>query len=173
MAAAARALTEDFAGLEQPADLHRNFALAYSLSILHELIGVPAEERERAAQLLADIGRGGTDGAAAPGPGPLFALFGALAETERAAPQDDVLSRLVTAGPHGPGRRARRDAADGGTGSPPSTRPSTTARKILMQGQGPGRRDQGLSFGSGRISERGLVRAIARRRKEPTRSVGD
>ncbi|MEV8332824.1 nucleotidyltransferase domain-containing protein, partial [Streptomyces niveus] len=35
------------------------------------------------------------------------------------------------------------------------------------------RRDQGLSFGSGRISERGLVRAIARRRREAWRSHAD
>ncbi len=95
---AARALAGDFASLAQPADLHRHFALPYSLSILHELIGVPVEERERAAGLLADIGRVGTDGAAAPGPGPLFALFGELAEAKRAVPLDDVLSRLVAAG---------------------------------------------------------------------------
>ncbi|TXS34954.1 cytochrome P450 [Streptomyces sp. uw30] len=97
VAAAARALAADFAEREQPADLHGQFALPYSLSILHELIGVPAEQRERAAQLLADIGRVGKDGQAAPGPGPLFALFGALAEAKRAEPLDDVLSRLVAA----------------------------------------------------------------------------
>jgi cytochrome P450 monooxygenase len=98
VAGAAQSLAGDFARLEQPADLHRHFALPYSLSILHELIGVPDEERERAGQLLADIGRVGTDGAAAPGPGPLFALFGALAEAKRTVPRDDVLSRLVAAG---------------------------------------------------------------------------
>ncbi|MBA2811324.1 cytochrome P450 [Streptomyces sp. KM273126] len=98
VAAAAQAIAADFADREQPADLHRHFALPYSLSILHELIGVPAEERERATQLLADIGRVGKDGEAAPGPGPLFALFGALAEAKRTAPRDDVLTRLVTAG---------------------------------------------------------------------------
>ena len=32
---------------------------------------------------------------------------------------------------------------------------------------------QGLSFGSGRISERGLVPCVARRRREPMRSIGD
>ncbi|MEV0643429.1 cytochrome P450 [Streptomyces sp. NPDC050619] len=98
VAAAARVLAGDFADRGQPADLQRHFALPYSLGILHELIGVPAEERESAARLLADIGRVGADGAAAPGPGPLFALFGAVAEAKWAAPQDDVLSRLVAAG---------------------------------------------------------------------------
>ncbi|MFJ8630380.1 cytochrome P450 [Streptomyces sp. NPDC093568] len=98
VAGVARALAGDFAGFGQPADLHRHFALPYSLSILHELIGVPAGERERAGRLLADIGRVGTDGAAAPGPGPLFALFGALAEAKRTEPRDDALSRLVAAG---------------------------------------------------------------------------
>ncbi|MGW7825073.1 hypothetical protein ACWGLF_45440 [Streptomyces puniciscabiei] len=95
VAGAAQAFAEDFASLEQPADLHRHFALRYSLSILHELIGVPVEERERAARLLADIGR---DGAARTGAGPLFALFGALAEAKRAVPLDDVLPRLIAAG---------------------------------------------------------------------------
>ncbi|MDQ1014236.1 cytochrome P450 [Streptomyces afghaniensis] len=98
VAAAARALAADFANREQPADLHRYFALPYSLSILHELIGVPAGERDRAAELLADIGRVGTDEEEAPGPDALFALFRALAESKRAAPRDDVLSRLVAAG---------------------------------------------------------------------------
>ncbi|MFE7447401.1 cytochrome P450 [Streptomyces chartreusis] len=98
VAGAARAIAEAFAGREQPADLHGHFALPYSLSILHELIGVPAEERERATRLLADIGRIGKDGEAAPGPGPLFALFGSLAEAKRTVPRDDVLTRLVTAG---------------------------------------------------------------------------
>ncbi|MPY59895.1 cytochrome P450 [Streptomyces spongiae] len=97
VAATARALAEEFADREQPADLHRHFALPYSLSILHDLIGVPAAERARTAELLTDIGRVGTDQEAAPGPDALFAQFRALAEAKRAAPSDDVISRLVAA----------------------------------------------------------------------------
>ncbi|MFJ6607311.1 3-keto-5-aminohexanoate cleavage protein, partial [Streptomyces lydicus] len=47
------------------------------------------------------------------------------------------------------------------------------ATDIHVHPKTPCGRDQGLSFGSGRIRERGLVPCIARRRRESGRSPGD
>lgn len=93
----AQALAADFSSRGQPADLHAHFAFPYALRVLQDLIGVPDAERARCATLLSDLGRVGSEDAAATGPGALFALFQELAAHARKEPGEDVLSRLVAA----------------------------------------------------------------------------
>jgi len=90
------AMLDRFTTDEPPADLHAGFSLPLSLQILCELLGVPADERHRCAELLARAGQVGTDGSG--GPAALFAMLTELADRKRDDPGDDVVSRLATSG---------------------------------------------------------------------------
>lgn len=91
-------LVEDFAAQERPVDLHAYFSSPFSLRILCELIGVPDEDRERCAALLAGMGQIDTGQSRVTGPKALFDLLAGVSARKRAEPGDDVISRMCEAG---------------------------------------------------------------------------
>ncbi|WP_421108917.1 cytochrome P450 [Streptomyces sp. NEAU-S77] len=91
-------LVEELAAQERPVDLHAYFSSPFSLRILCELIGVPDEDRERCAALLAGMGQIDTGQSVVTGPKALFGLLAGVSARKRAEPGDDVISRMCEAG---------------------------------------------------------------------------
>ncbi|MFJ5222671.1 cytochrome P450 [Streptomyces sp. NPDC088400] len=96
--ALASAMVEDLAARERPVDLRANFSLPFSLRVICELIGVPEDDWQRCATLLAQIGQTDPEDGTSTGPEALFKLLGEVATYRRQEPGEDVLSHLCGAG---------------------------------------------------------------------------
>ncbi|MEU4253671.1 cytochrome P450 [Amycolatopsis sp. NPDC026612] len=87
-------LVEAFAIRPRPADLHAGLSAPLTLLVICELLGVPADEREQCAALVSRMG--GVADEQGDGTAAFFGYLRDLAARKRAAPEDDVISRLVT-----------------------------------------------------------------------------
>ncbi|MEC3981726.1 cytochrome P450 [Amycolatopsis sp. H20-H5] len=78
-----------------PADLLELVASPLSTAVVCEMIGIPAEDRDKVGQLLDEVSMlgGGTDGL-----GPLAAALGRLVVLRRQEPRDDLISGACAAG---------------------------------------------------------------------------
>ncbi|OKI01859.1 cytochrome [Streptomyces sp. CB02923] len=95
--AIAEQVLERFIAQGQPADLHEQLSRPFSRSVLCELLGVPADEREHLEELLS--GLAGVDDPQAVGrTRNFYAYLEDLAARKQAAPGDDVMSRLSAGG---------------------------------------------------------------------------
>ncbi|MFJ9034171.1 cytochrome P450 [Streptomyces sp. NPDC102274] len=92
--AIAEGLLESFVAQGPPADLHGGFSLPFSLTVLGELIGVPAEDRGLLVTLLSRMGGLDDPNTVQGGQQDLFGYLVELAGRKRAEPGDDVISRL-------------------------------------------------------------------------------
>ncbi|MFI5758995.1 cytochrome P450 [Streptomyces sp. NPDC051569] len=92
--AIAEGVFRSFVAQGPPADLHGQFSLPFSLSVLCELIGVPAEEQGRLVAALSRMGGLDDPESVQAGQRELFGLLVELARRKRAEPEDDVISRL-------------------------------------------------------------------------------
>ncbi|MFK0296830.1 cytochrome P450 [Streptomyces sp. NPDC090442] len=92
--ALAEGILGQFTAQGPPADLHGGFSLPFSLSVLCTLIGVPPEEQGRLVAVLTKLGELDDPARVQEGQDELFGLLSGLARDKRAAPEDDVISRL-------------------------------------------------------------------------------
>ncbi|GAB2809208.1 cytochrome P450 [Streptomyces chlorus] len=97
--AIAEAVLESFIAQGPPADLHGGFSMPFSLAVLGELIGVPAEDRELLVTLLSQMGGLDDPDTVQDGQQDLFGYLVELAGRKRADPGDDVISRLCVKEP--------------------------------------------------------------------------
>lgn len=112
--AAVDALLDRLAGAGaggQPADFMDQFAFSLPVTVICELLGVPAAGRDRFRPLAADLTTALELSADAPDPGPaaaaareLAGYFAELTAARRAAPRDDLIGALVAARDAGDGR---------------------------------------------------------------------
>ncbi|GHH56829.1 cytochrome P450 [Streptomyces candidus] len=97
--AIAETVLESFIAQGPPADLQSGFSMPFSLAVLGELIGVPAEDRELLARLLSQMGGLDDPDTVQDGQQDLFGYLVELAGRRRADPGDDVISRLCVKEP--------------------------------------------------------------------------
>ncbi|MFD7896778.1 cytochrome P450 [Streptomyces sp. NPDC059743] len=97
--AIAEGVLESFLAQGPPADLHGGFSLPFSLAVLCELIGVPAEDHGRLVALLSRMGGLDDPDGVQDGQQDLFGYLVELAGRKRAEPGDDVISRLCASEP--------------------------------------------------------------------------
>jgi cytochrome P450 monooxygenase len=89
-------LVAAFAAQEPPADLHAGLSAPLTLLVICELLGVPADERERCAALASRTG--GVTDQEGDGIAAFAGYLRDLAARKRARPEDDVISRLCADG---------------------------------------------------------------------------
>ncbi|MFJ9615934.1 cytochrome P450 [Streptomyces noursei] len=92
--ALAEGVLAHFVAQGPPADLHNDFSLPFSLSVLCALIGVPAEEQGKLIAALTKLGELDDSARVREGQDELFGLLSGLARRKRITPEDDVISRL-------------------------------------------------------------------------------
>lgn len=97
--AIAEAVLANLVAQGRPADLHGQFSMPFSLAVLCELIGVPAEDHGRLIAVLARMGGLDDPASVRAGQEDLFGYLVELAGRKRAEPGDDVISRLTAAEP--------------------------------------------------------------------------
>jgi cytochrome P450 len=87
------------------ADLVQDLAIAFPVTVIAELLGIPPERRDdfrRWSDAMSGVLSGDTDLADAASAGAeLFAFMGEVVERRRAQPGDDLISRLVVGGGEG------------------------------------------------------------------------
>lgn len=97
--AIAEGVLAGFVAQGPPADLHSQFSLPFSLAVLCELIGVPAEDHGLLVGHLSRMGGLDDPDTVQGGQQDLFGYLVELAGRKRAEPGDDVISRLCASEP--------------------------------------------------------------------------
>ncbi|MFJ9411279.1 cytochrome P450 [Streptomyces sp. NPDC101393] len=81
-----------------PADLHDGLCVPVALTVLHDIIGVPAHSREQLAALLSRMAVLDDRESVEHGQRDLFAFVAGLVDRKRAGSDDDIITRLAAGG---------------------------------------------------------------------------